>query len=85
MALISPKVSVGTSRHYKIEDICGRHFLQTAERAGLPGAIASEALTEVARSAEKAMSKIEEQLPSDFPEAIHASVRTALSARIRKA
>ena len=27
---------VGESRHYRIEDIKGRHFVQTAERAGLP-------------------------------------------------
>jgi serine/threonine-protein kinase HipA len=34
-------MSVGDSRHYKIDDIKGRHFIQTAERAGLPGSLAS--------------------------------------------
>jgi serine/threonine-protein kinase HipA len=77
-------MSVGTSRHYKIEDISGRHFIQTAERAGLPGALAREALEEVANVAKTAMGNIERKLPSDFPKAIHVSVRTALFARIRK-
>src|ERR1022692_339924 len=78
-------MSVGISRHYKIEDIRGRHFMQTAERAGLPGALASEALAEIEKVAEKAMSRIEEQLPPGFPEAIHFSVKRALLARLRNA
>jgi len=77
-------MSVGTSRHYKIEDIKGSHFVQTAERSGLPGALASEALAEVAQGADQAMKTIEQQLPRDFPEKIHVSVKSALSARVRR-
>jgi serine/threonine-protein kinase HipA len=75
-------MSVGTSRHYKIEDIRGRHFVQTTERAGLPGALASEALAEVAQAADHAMRTIEKQLPRDFSEKIHISVKSALSSRV---
>ena len=75
-------MSVGTSRHYRIEDIRGRHFLQTTERAGLPGAVASEALAEVAQAADGVMKAIEKQLPRSFPERIHISVKTALSSRL---
>src|SRR5437016_3276784 len=77
-------MSVGDSRHYKIEDIKGRHFIQTAERAGLPGSLAGDALEGVAKAADGAMNMIEEQLPSDFPEKIHISVKAALSSRLRK-
>ncbi|HZL43135.1 MAG TPA: type II toxin-antitoxin system HipA family toxin [Verrucomicrobiae bacterium] len=77
-------MSVGTSRHYKIEDISGRHFIQTAERSGLPGVLASEALAEVAKAADGAMKSIEKQLPRSFPHKIHISVMAALSSRLRR-
>ena len=44
-------MSVGDSRHCKIEEIRGGHFIQTAERAGLPGALAISALEEVTAAA----------------------------------
>src|SRR5205823_10595312 len=72
---------VADSRHYKIEDIKGRHFIQTAERAGLPRSLADDALQDVAEAADGAMHRIEEQLPTDFPGRIHVSVKAALSSR----
>lgn len=74
---------VGDNRHYAMEYIHGRHFVQTAERAGLPGAIAREALTEVAQETNSALEAIEGQLPPGFPEAIHESVRSGLLCRIK--
>lgn len=75
-------MSVGDSRHYRMDEIRGRHFIQTAERAGLPRALASEVLVEVAEAAEKAIKSVENQLPGDFPEDIHRSVKTGLSLRL---
>jgi len=77
-------MSVGDSRHYKIDDIKGRHFIQTAERAGLPGSLASEALEEVATAANRAMTRLEKTLPVNFPEEIHTSVKDALMSRLQK-
>ncbi|MEI6492014.1 MAG: type II toxin-antitoxin system HipA family toxin [Verrucomicrobiota bacterium] len=74
---------VGDSRHYAMEYIHGRHFVQTAKRAGVPGTIAREALAEVAEEAESALRTIEGQLPSGFPEEIHASVRSGLLSRMK--
>jgi hypothetical protein len=48
----------------------------------LPGALASEALAEVAQAADDAMKAIEKQLPRHFPENIHISVKTALTSRL---
>ena len=73
----------GSGRHYRIDEIQGRHFIQTADRAGLPGALAAEALDEVARSAGSAMEALAAQLPEEFPVGIHASVLKALEARLR--
>jgi serine/threonine-protein kinase HipA len=77
-------MSVGNSRHYALHDIQGRHFIQTAERAGLPGAMAAAVLEEVKRNADKAMKAVEDELPPDFPVQLHASVRSGFQARLAK-
>ena len=77
-------MSVGDSRHYKIEEIKGQHFTQTAERSGLPGSLAKNALEEVAKSADLALKTVENELPVGFPEEIHASVKKALVSRLKK-
>jgi HipA-like protein len=76
-------MSVGDSRHYRMDEIKGRHFVQTAERASLPGSLAREVLAEVAGAADTAMNTIEKQLPSGFPEEIHLSVKRALTTRLK--
>lgn len=76
-------MSVGDSRHYRMDEIKGRHFIQTASRAGLAAALASEVLLEVADTANLAISRFEEQLPRDFPGEIHASVKAALMERLK--
>jgi serine/threonine-protein kinase HipA len=77
-------MSVGQSRHYRIDEIKGRHFLQTAEQAGLPASFARDALAEVVQTVEPAFGKIEMQLPQGFPENIHHSVKTALIRRLKE-
>lgn len=76
-------MSVGDNGHYKIEEIQGRHFVQTAERAGLPGQLAKDTLEDVAANAEKAMQGVEKLLPKGFPEGIHAAVQKGLKSRLR--
>lgn len=75
---------VGDHRHYRLDELKGRHFIQTAERAGLPGSLARDALQEVAGAAGRAMKTIAMQLPADFPEEIHSSVRDALASRLNR-
>ena len=77
-------MSAGDSRHYAIDYIQGRHFIQTAERAGLPGAIARDALDEIAKDAEGAVEAVANQLPAGFPEKLHASVQGGILSRLRK-
>jgi serine/threonine-protein kinase HipA len=74
---------VGDSRHYRLEEIKGRHFIQTTERAGLPGSLAKEVLEEVAKVADAAITNVEAQLPRDFPEYIHNAVKAGLAERIK--
>lgn len=76
-------MSVGDKNHYRMSDIQGRHFLQTVKKAGLPEYIATEALEEIADTAEKAIRSVEEKLPSDFPEEIHDSVMRSMTLRLK--
>ena len=75
---------VGSSRHYRLDEIKGRHFIQTTERAGLPGALASEVLAEVANAADAAITTVEKQLPRDFPGYIHDAVKAGLMQRLER-
>jgi serine/threonine-protein kinase HipA len=75
-------MAVGDRNHYRIDGILGRHFLQTADRAGLPKRIAQAAIEEVAGAAEQALAQVEQELPPRFPAFIHTSVSKALIGRI---
>ena len=75
-------MSVGKNRHYTLGYIKGHHFAQSCERAGLPEALAHEALEEVAQSAASAIGAVQKQLPDDFPTEIRSSVERGLMARL---
>jgi serine/threonine-protein kinase HipA len=66
-----------------MEEITGRHFLQTAERAGLPESLARNALEEVAAAAAGAIQTVERELPTGFPDEIHHAVKKALKSRLQ--
>jgi serine/threonine-protein kinase HipA len=75
-------MSVGNSRHYRIDTIHGRHFVQTGEEAGLPKSLVLSAIQEIASHADKAAAQMESTLPAGFPEIIHASVSAGLKVRL---
>ena len=77
-------MSVGDNRHYKLDEIEGRHFIQTATRAGLPGTLAEAALAEIALATDRAIETLEQTLPPGFPGEIHAAVMAAITARRKK-
>lgn len=74
----------GNNRHYTMEYIQGRHFSQIVARAGLTASLAGDVLTEIAASAKEALGAVEKQLPSGFPEVIHASVGKAVFSRLER-
>jgi len=76
-------MSVGDRRHYRMDEIKGGHFAQTAKRAGLPESLATEVLAEVAQMAGKAIATVEKQLPQGFPGFIHDAVKAGLTARLK--
>lgn len=77
-------MSVGNSRHYRVDEIEGRHFVQTVVRAGLPESLARSALQEVVEAAGPAMKSVASILPRGFPRRIHRSVENGIKLRLQR-
>ncbi|HEX7653436.1 MAG TPA: HipA domain-containing protein, partial [Verrucomicrobiae bacterium] len=75
---------VGQKRHYRVAEICGRHFVQTTEAAGLPASRAVAALKEIAQTATAALTTVEKALPPGFPKYIHASISRGITERLKR-
>lgn len=76
-------MSVGESRHYRIDQIHARHFVQTGAEAGLPKTLVPAVIEEIAVKADGAISWLEASLPQGFPVFIHDAVKEAVTARLR--
>jgi len=76
-------MSVGDNNHYRFHTIHARHFVQTGKQAGLPGRLVLDAIEEIRTKAQGALAMIETALPQGFPEEIHASVKAAVTQRLR--
>jgi serine/threonine-protein kinase HipA len=75
-------MSVGKSRHYAMSEILPRHFIQTAEIAGVGASLVRSIFKDLAENAEQAIGAAIDELPDGFPEAITNSIRAAMSHRI---
>lgn len=76
-------LSVGEKRHYRIDEITPRHFLQTAACVGLPKMLAETALAQVATDMPAALHKLAADLPASFPAMLFESVSTGIQRRLR--
>lgn len=75
-------MSVGNRRYYRIDQIHGRHFLQTAERAGLSKKLASEVIHQIADLLPEALDTAANTLPKGFPEPLVEIVKAAALRRV---
>jgi serine/threonine-protein kinase HipA len=67
-------MSVGDNRHYIIDTILPRHFVQSVERAGIPGSVVIEQLKELGDIAPRSIESVIKSLPAGFPKDIQASI-----------
>jgi serine/threonine-protein kinase HipA len=75
-------MAVGDKRHYRLDEITPRHFLQTAKPCGIPKATATAVLEEVADIAAAAMESAASSMPKGFPEALVASITKGARGRL---
>ncbi|MBE7213127.1 MAG: hypothetical protein INR65_19105 [Gluconacetobacter diazotrophicus] len=77
-------MAVGTKRHYRLDEIHGRHFAETARLARMPDALIRRAVEEVSAGCEAAFEHAASSLPADFPGEIHDITRRAALDRLRR-
>jgi serine/threonine-protein kinase HipA len=76
-------MSVGKSRHYTIREIMPRHFLQTAEIAGVATPLVESIFDDLTARAPDALRAVLDSLPREFPEELTASVEQGVTQRLR--
>jgi serine/threonine-protein kinase HipA len=76
-------MGVGDNRHYRVDTIHGRHFLQSAAASGLPKRVAALVLGDVRERAEGAMAEAASALPADFPHALRESIEAGIRRRLQ--
>ena len=75
---------VGENRHYRLDEIYGRHFVQTIKAARLPESLAMDALKDVANVAKKALATVGKKLAAEFPNEIHAAISRGVNERLNR-
>lgn len=76
-------MSVGKSRHYRILEVVGRHFVQTGKAAGLGPTLMTKAITDILERAGDAPDKALALMSADFAREVHDSIVASMPARLR--
>jgi serine/threonine-protein kinase HipA len=76
-------MAVGDKRHYVIDSVAPRDFVQAAEKCRLPASLAQGILEEVEGSADRAIDEALKGLPAGFPGAISKSIIEGIRRRLR--
>ena len=77
-------MAVGGNRHYTIDSIMPRHFLQTAAKSGVPVSLVQAILDEIENDTDRAIDAAVNGLPFGFPERIVSSVIEGVRRRLRQ-
>lgn len=75
-------MAVGERNRYRVDQIQARHFLQTAEQAGMPRSLVQGAVDEILTAVPRGLKKVVHGLPNGFPEFIPASISRAARQRL---
>lgn len=76
-------MSVGKSRHYTVNEILPRHFLQTAEMSGVGVSVMRAIFGDLTRTFETNFDSVTKTLPKGFPKSLTESIRAAALHRIK--
>ncbi|WP_439502568.1 HipA domain-containing protein [Aminobacter ciceronei] len=76
-------MSVGKNRHYAIHDIAPRHFMQTANLAGVGTPTMKAIFEDIQANAERQAQAVVNSLPGNFPDQLMTSTMAAISHGVR--
>jgi serine/threonine-protein kinase HipA len=74
-------MSAGKSRHYAIREIMPRHFMQTADLAGVGTTVMRAIFEDIAANAERQAQAVITSLPNNFPNQLVTSTMAAIKHR----
>jgi serine/threonine-protein kinase HipA len=76
-------MAIGDSRHYAVDTIVGRHFVQTGKNCGLPDQMVKEVIQELSDITASAIDQTLAGLAKGFPRRIAASIADGAKRRLR--
>ena len=76
-------MAVGDSRHYIMKTIAPRHFIQTANRAGIGEEVVVSIFDELRGKAERSIDREAAKLPKGFPMEVAESIVYGMKRRLR--
>ncbi len=74
----------GKSRHYKVDTLLGRHFIETGAAAGLSAERIQGIFAELRAKASAAFDHALAQMPADFPQAMADAIRQGFEQRVAR-
>lgn len=77
-------MAVGDNRHYVVDRIAPRHFIQTAAKAGIGASTVHRLFEEIAQAAPGAIDHVLEKLPRGFPLAAAEQIVAGFRSRLRE-
>ncbi|MCY3852824.1 MAG: type II toxin-antitoxin system HipA family toxin [Gammaproteobacteria bacterium] len=77
-------LAVGDNRHYVMDTILPRHFMQTAKGCGMEAAVVEAIFAEVIESGNRAVGDVLDSLPGDFPGGVAESISQGLRVRLER-
>jgi serine/threonine-protein kinase HipA len=76
-------MAVGANRHYGVDRIVPRYFVETAAAAAIAADEVEQIFTEFKERVPHAIQNVLQGLPADFPEAVSQSISNGVAARLR--
>lgn len=76
-------MAVGDNRHYIVQTVQPRHFLQTAAKSGIGASVVKPLFAEILEKSPGATKTVLDELPTGFPEQIAASITGGFKSRLR--
>ncbi|WP_245284233.1 hypothetical protein [Bradyrhizobium sp. WSM2254] len=77
-------MAFGNSRHYVVDSIIPRHFVQTAAKAGIGAGLVTAIFDELRTQALAAIEQVTASLPKAFPSEVADSISNGVKARLRR-
>jgi serine/threonine-protein kinase HipA len=76
-------MAVGDQRHYVLDTIAPRHFIQSAKSAGMPASVVEDIFRQLVDAGPRALESADEKAPTGFPPQIKRAVFSGLKDRLK--